>query len=105
MNFIATVHKMRAPGLTLAPPARSSFGRSTRRSIIQVLATPVLAITLLLLIDGALPPRSASSTRRLGGDPVLYQHFFWFYTHPAVYIMIVPGMGVVSEIIAAFSRA
>ena len=81
--------------------SRSSCGRYYATSIIQVLATPVLAITLLLLAAerflhiGIFDPK-------LGGDPVLFQHFFWFYSHPAVYIMIVPGMGVVSELIAAF---
>jgi cytochrome c oxidase subunit 1 len=72
-------------------------------SILQVMATPVLGITLLLLVAertlgiGIFDPA-------LGGDPVLYQHFFWFYSHPAVYIMILPGMGVISEIITVFSR-
>src|ERR1700739_2255036 len=72
-------------------------------SLIQILATPVLAITLLLLIFerafsiGIFDPA-------LGGDPVLFQHFFWFYSHPAVYIMVVPAFGVISEIIPVFSR-
>src|SRR5262249_23952006 len=72
-------------------------------ALIQVLATPVLAITLLLLIferffgAGIFDPK-------LGGDPVLFQHFFWFYSHPAVYIMIVPGMAIVSELISTFSH-
>src|SRR6185295_15948938 len=72
-------------------------------SVIQVLATPVIGITLLLLIAervlkvGIFDPA-------MGGDPVLFQHFFWFYSHPAVYIMIVPGFGVVSDLISAFSR-
>ncbi|MDQ3034750.1 MAG: cytochrome c oxidase subunit I [Myxococcota bacterium] len=102
VNFIATVHKLRAPGLhwkRLPLFVWSIYATS----IIQVLATPVLAITLLLLIMekvfvlGIFDPR-------LGGDPVLFQHFFWFYSHPAVYIMILPGMAVVSELIATFSR-
>ena len=102
VNFIATVHKMRAPGLTWRRLTLFTWALYAT-SIIQVLATPVLAITLLLLTMerflglGIFDPR-------LGGDPVLFQHFFWFYSHPAVYIMIVPGMGVVSEIIATFSR-
>ncbi|MFO0736860.1 MAG: cbb3-type cytochrome c oxidase subunit I [Labilithrix sp.] len=102
VNFIATVHKMRAPGLTWRRLTLFTWGLYST-SIIQVLATPVLAITLLLLTMerflglGIFDPR-------LGGDPVLYQHFFWFYSHPAVYIMIVPGMAVVSDIIATFSR-
>ena len=72
-------------------------------ALIQVLATPVLAITLVLLLMervfhiGIFDPR-------LGGDPVLFQHFFWFYSHPAVYIMILPGMAIISEIIPTFSR-
>src|SRR5213075_2686506 len=72
-------------------------------SVIQVLATPVLAVTLLLLTMekafslGIFDPK-------FGGDPVLFQHFFWFYSHPAVYIMILPGMGVISELISTFSR-
>ena len=102
VNFIATIHKMRAPGQgwTRLP----LFVWATyATSVIQVLATPVLAITLLLLIMerglgvGIFDPK-------LGGDAVLFQHFFWFYSHPAVYIMILPGMGVVSEIIATFSK-
>jgi cytochrome c oxidase subunit I len=102
VNFIATVHKMRAPGLTWRRLTLFTWALYAT-SIIQVLATPVLAITLLLLTMerflglGIFDPR-------LGGDPVLYQHFFWFYSHPAVYIMIVPGMGVVSDILATFSR-
>jgi cytochrome c oxidase subunit 1 len=102
LNFIVTVHKMRAPGLTwfrLPLFVWSIYATS----IIMVLATPVLAITLVLVMVerilhvGIFDPA-------LGGDPLLYQHFFWFYSHPAVYIMILPGMGVVSELITCFSR-
>jgi len=102
LNFIVTVHRMRAPGL--------SWGRlplfvwsNYATSLIIVLATPVLAITLILLAMertfhiGVFDPR-------YGGDPVLFQHMFWFYSHPAVYIMILPGMGVISELITCFSR-
>jgi len=98
LNFIVTIHKLRAPGITfyrLPLVLWSTYATS----LIQVLATPVLAITLLLLIFerafhiGIFDPR-------LGGDPVLYQHFFWFYSHPAVYIMILPGMGIISDLIA-----
>jgi cytochrome c oxidase subunit 1 len=102
VNFIATVHKMRAKGLTWRRLPLFCWSLYAT-SIIQVLATPVLAITLLLLIFervlnlGIFDPA-------MGGDPVLFQHFFWFYSHPAVYIMIVPGMGVVSELICTFSR-
>ncbi len=102
LNFIVTVHKLRAPGLTWKRLPLFIWGIYAT-AIIQVLATPVLAITLLLLAMervlglGIFDPR-------LGGDPVLFQHFFWFYSHPAVYIMIVPGMAVVSELFATFSR-
>jgi cytochrome c oxidase subunit I len=102
LNFIVTVHKMRAPGMTwfrLPLFVWSMYATS----LIQVLGTPVLAITLLALMVerifhvGIFDPK-------LGGDPVLMQHMFWFYSHPAVYIMILPSMAVVSEIIACFSR-
>src|SRR5207248_11215486 len=72
-------------------------------SILQVLATPVLAITLLALLVERIA-RVGIFDPRLGGDPVLMQHMFWFYAHPAVYIMILPGMGVVSEVVACFAR-
>ncbi len=102
INFIVTTHTMRAPGLTwfrLPLFVWSMYATS----LIMVLATPVLAVTLLLVFlertigIGIFDPA-------LGGDPVLFQHMFWFYSHPAVYIMILPGMGVISELIACFSR-
>ena len=102
VNFIATIHKMRAPGLTWNRLPLFVWGLYAT-SIVQLLATPVLGITLLLLTlekafnIGIFDPA-------LGGDPVLYQHFFWFYSHPAVYIMILPGMGLISELVAVFSR-
>jgi len=102
VNFIATVHKMRAPGMNWRRMPLFIWGVYAT-AVIQVLATPVLAITLLLLIMekafsiGIFNPR-------IGGDPVLFQHFFWFYSHPAVYIMILPGMAVISELIATFSK-
>ena len=102
LNFVVTVHKLRAPGMGWFDMPLFVWG-IYGAAIIQVLATPVIGITLLLMIFersfhiGIFDPR-------LGGDPVLFQHFFWFYSHPAVYIMIVPGMGVVSELIATFSR-
>jgi cytochrome c oxidase subunit I len=102
LNFMVTVHRMRAPGLTWY--RLPLFVWSTyATSIVQLLATPVLAITLVLLMIerglgvGIFDPK-------LGGDPVLYQHLFWFYSHPAVYIMILPAMGVASEVVAAFTR-
>jgi cytochrome c oxidase subunit 1 len=102
LNFVITIHKLRAPGLTWARLPLFIWA-SYATSIIQILATPVLAITLLLLIAervlkvGIFDPA-------LGGDPVLFQHFFWFYSHPAVYIMILPPMGVISEVMPVFSR-
>ena len=97
LNFLITIQKMRAPGLTWFRLPLFIWSMYAT-SIILVLATPVLAITLLLMgVEriwgiGIFNPR-------LGGDPVLFQHLFWFYSHPAVYIMILPGMGVVSELI------
>ena len=102
LNFIVTTHKLRAPGMTFFKMPLFVWGLYST-AIIQVLATPVLAITLLLLAMervmgiGFFDPE-------LGGDPVLFQHFFWFYSHPAVYIMILPAMGIVSELITTFSR-
>ncbi|MGB8132309.1 MAG: cytochrome c oxidase subunit I [Candidatus Angelobacter sp.] len=102
LNFIVTVHRMRAPGMTWGRLPLFVWSNYAT-SLIMVLATPVLAITLTLLAlergfhIGIFDPK-------LGGDPVLFQHMFWFYSHPAVYIMILPGMGVISEIIPCFSR-
>ena len=102
LNFIVTIHKLRAPGLTwFRLPLMLWSVYAT--ALIQVLATPVLAITLLLLIFERLFHIGIFDPK-LGGDPVLYQHFFWFYSHPAVYIMILPGMGIVSELIAVHSH-
>lgn len=102
VNFIATIHKMRAPGLNWSKLNLFVWGMYAT-SVIQVLATPVLAITLfLLLMENVF--RLGIFDPRLGGDPVLFQHFFWFYSHPAVYIMILPGMAIVSELVATFSR-
>jgi len=102
LNFIVTIHKMRAPGVT--------WGRLPlflwaiyATSVIQVLATPVIAITLFLLVFenivgiGIFDPS-------LGGDPVLFQHFFWFYSHPVVYVMALPAFGIISETVAVHSR-
>lgn len=102
LNFIVTVHKLRAPGLHWRRLPLFVWGMYAT-SIIQVLATPVLAITLLLLAMERVFGLGIFNSA-LGGDPVLFQHFFWFYSHPAVYIMIVPGMAIVSELLATFSR-
>jgi cytochrome c oxidase subunit 1 len=102
LNFIVTIHTMRAPGMTwFRLPLFIWSLYST--SIILVLATPVLAITLALIIVervGGIPIFNPV----YGGDPLLFQHLFWFYSHPAVYIMILPGMGVISEVVACYSR-
>src|SRR6187402_991612 len=102
LNFIVTIHRMRAPGLTwfrLPLFVWSMYATS----IVIMLATPVLAITLvMLMVERAL--HVGIFDPALGGDPVLYQHMFWFYSHPAVYIMILPGMAVISECVAAFTR-
>jgi len=102
LNFIVTIHKMRPPGMSWFRMPLFVWALYAT-ALIQVLATPVIGITLLMMIVertlhiGIFDPA-------LGGDPVLFQHFFWFYSHPAVYIMIVPAFGVVSEIIPVFSR-
>lgn len=102
VNFIATVHTMRAPGLTWKRLPLFVWG-AYATSVVQILATPVLAITVLMLfVEKAFEIGIFDPS--LGGDPILFQHFFWFYSHPAVYIMILPGMGIVNELIATFSR-
>ena len=102
LNFIVTTHKLRAPGLTWFR-LRLFVWSLYATSVILVLATPVLAMTLSLMALERIW-RVGVFNPALGGDPLLFQHLFWFYSHPAVYIMILPGMGVVSELIAAFSR-
>ena len=102
LNFIVTIHKMRAPGLTWNRLPLFVWGLYAT-SIVQVLATPVLGITMLLLfLEATL--KIGIFDPALGGDPILFQHFFWFYSHPAVYIMILPGFGIISELVATFSR-
>ncbi len=102
LNFIVTLHKMRPPGMTWFRMPLFLWGLYAT-AVIQVLATPVLGITLLLLIvERAL--NVGIFDPAIGGDPVLYQHFFWFYSHPAVYIMVLPGMAIISELISTFSH-
>jgi len=102
VNFIVSIHKLRSPGMTWSKLPLNLWALYAT-SIIQILATPVLAITLLLLtMERALGIGIFDPA--LGGDPVLYQHFFWFYSHPAVYIMIVPGFGIISEVVSTFSK-
>jgi cytochrome c oxidase subunit 1 len=102
LNFIVTIHKLRAPGMSWSRLPLFLWALYAT-SIVQVLATPVLAITLLLLITERLLQIGIFDPK-LGGDPVLFQHFFWFYSHPAVYIMALPAFGVISEVIPVFSR-
>jgi cytochrome c oxidase subunit I len=102
MNFVVTMHKLRPPGMSWFRMPLFLWGLYAT-AIIQILATPVLGITLLLLImERVLSVGIFDPT--YGGDPILFQHFFWFYSHPAVYIMILPAMGIMSEVIATFSR-
>jgi len=102
INFVVTIHKMRAPGMTWFRLPLFIWAMYAT-SLMMILATPVVAITLMLVVyerTFKLPIFSPE----LGGDPVLFQHLFWFYSHPAVYIMILPAFAVVSELIANFSR-
>ncbi len=102
LNFIVTVHKLRCPGMTWH--RMPVFVWATyATAVIQTLATPVVGMTLVLLLVeryfgiGVFDPK-------LGGDPVLFEHLFWFYSHPVVYIMVLPAFGIVGEIIPVFSR-
>ncbi|HQY67789.1 MAG TPA: cbb3-type cytochrome c oxidase subunit I [Pyrinomonadaceae bacterium] len=102
LNFIVTIHTMRAPGMTWFRLPLFVWAHYAT-SLVMILGTPVVAITILMLAlervghVGIFDPS-------IGGDPILFQHLFWFYSHPAVYIMILPGMGVISELISSFSR-
>src|SRR6266478_6511774 len=102
LNFVVTIHTMRAPGMTWFRLPLFAWAHYAT-SLVMILGTPVVAITLLLaglermFHLGFFNPA-------LGGDPILFQHLFWFYSHPAVYIMVLPAMGVVSEIIPTFAR-
>ncbi|MEW6651985.1 MAG: cytochrome c oxidase subunit I [Bacteroidota bacterium] len=102
INFVTTVHRLRAPGMTFFKMPLFIWA-TYATAWIQIIATPVIGITILLVIVerafgvGIFDPA-------LGGDPILFQHMFWIYSHPAVYIMILPAMGVVSEIIPTFVR-
>jgi cytochrome c oxidase subunit I len=102
LNFIVTIHKMRAPGMTWGRLPLFVWANYAT-SLIQVLGTPVVAITLALVgLERAF--HIGIFDPAIGGDPILFQHMFWFYSHPAVYIMILPGMGVMSELVSCFSR-
>jgi cytochrome c oxidase subunit I len=102
LNFIVTIHKMRAPGMTWFRMPLFLWAIYAT-SVIFILGTPVIAITIFLLgLERIL--HVGIFDPAIGGDPLLFQHLFWFYSHPAVYIMILPGMGVVSELVTCFSR-
>ena len=102
LNFIATIHRMRCPGLTWFRLPLFLWGMYAT-SLILVIATPVLAVTLLMVgVERILQVGIFDPS--LGGDPLLFQHMFWFYSHPAVYIMVLPAMAVVSELVSTFSR-
>ena len=101
-NFIVTVHRMRAPGLTWFRLPLFVWAHYAT-SLVMILGTPVIAITLTLMMAERTLGLAVFDPK-IGGDPVLFQHLFWFYSHPAVYIMILPGMGVISEMVAAVSR-
>lgn len=102
INFVTTTHRLRAPGMTFYKMPLFVWAVYAT-SWIQILATPILGVNLLMVIMerffgiGIFDPLK-------GGDPILYQHLFWIYSHPAVYIMILPGMGIISEIIPVFAR-
>jgi cytochrome c oxidase subunit 1 len=102
LNFVVTVHKLRAPGMGWFDMPLFVWGLYAT-SIIQVLATPVIGITLLLLTFERLFGIGIFDPA-MGGDPVLFQHFFWFYSHPVVYVMILPAMAIVNEVIPVHSR-
>ena len=102
LNFIVTIHRMRAPGLTWFRLPLFVWAHYAT-SIIQILGTPVVAIAILLVGAERLFHIGVFDPK-YGGDPLLFQHLFWFYSHPAVYIMILPSMGVMSELVTAFSR-
>ncbi len=102
LNFIVTIHKMRAPGMTWFRLPLFVWAHYAT-SIIMILGTPVVAIAIALVAVERLFGVGIFDPA-LGGDPILYQHLFWFYSHPAVYIMILPSMGVMSEVVSCFSR-
>ena len=102
LNFIVTIHTMRAPGLTWFRLPLFVWSHYAT-SLIMVLGTPVVAVTILMVGVERLFHLGIFDPK-LGGDPILFQHLFWFYSHPAVYIMVLPAMGVVSELVTTFSR-
>jgi cytochrome c oxidase subunit 1 len=102
INIVTTTHQMRAPGMTFFRMPLSVWGLYST-AWIQVLATPVIGITLVLIMLERLFGIGVFDAAK-GGDPILYQHLFWIYSHPAVYIMILPAMGIISDLFPVFSR-
>ena len=102
LNFLVTIHTMRAHGMTWYRMPLFIWGMYAT-SVIQVLATPVIGMTFILLVAERIFGVGFFDPAK-GGDPLLFQHFFWFYSHPVVYVMILPAMGIISEIIPTFSR-
>ena len=102
LNFVVTMHRMRAPGMTWSRMPLFCWSNYAT-ALIQLLGTPVIAITIMLVALERLFNIGIFNPQ-LGGDPLLFQHLFWFYSHPAVYIMILPSMGVISEVVTCFSR-
>jgi len=102
LNFLVTIHRMRAPGMTWFKMPLFAWGLYAT-AWIQLLATPIIGITLLMIVAERLLGVGLFDPS-LGGDPILYQHMFWIYSHPAVYVMVLPAMGVISEIIPTFSQ-
>ncbi len=102
LNFIVTIHRLRAPGMTWfrLPLFIWSYYAT---SILFVLATPVIAMSMVLIVLERVTGIGVFDPTK-GGDPLLFQHLFWFYSHPAVYVMILPGMGIISEVVSCFSR-
>jgi cytochrome c oxidase subunit 1 len=102
LNFIVTIHRMRAPGLTWFRLPLFIWAHYAT-SLVILLGTPVIAVTILMVALERVAHLGIFDPK-MGGDPILFQHLFWFYSHPAVYIMVLPAMGVVSELVAAFAR-
>jgi len=102
LNFVTTIHRLRAPGMHWFRMPLFVWSLYAT-AWVQVLATPILAVTLMLVMLERIVGLGLFDPAR-GGDPILYQHLFWIYSHPAVYIMILPAMGVASEIIPTFSQ-
>ncbi len=102
INFVTTIHRLRAPGMGWSRLPLFVWSLYAT-AWVQILATPILGITLVLILAERIVGLGLFDPTR-GGDPIMFQHLFWIYSHPAVYIMVLPGMGVVSEIIPVFAR-